>query len=61
MGYWVDYYEPNLNIVIEWDEKHHYINEELKNKDINRMNEIKEYLKCKFYRYNENKNIIYEY
>ena len=24
LGYWVDYYEPNENIVIEWDEPSHY-------------------------------------
>ena len=22
-GFWLDYYEPNLNLVIEWDERHH--------------------------------------
>lgn len=24
LGYFVDYYEPNRNVVIEWDEKNHY-------------------------------------
>ena len=48
-GYWVDYYEPNLNLVIEWDEPHH---NKIKNreKDKIRQNYIIEKLKCSFYR-----------
>ncbi len=43
------------------DEPLHYDkNGNLKNKDIIRQNEIKEKLKCKFFRYNENKNYLYE-
>ena len=53
LGYWVDYYEPNQNIVIEYDEKHHYVYGNLKEKDIKRMDEIKNHLKCRFFRYNE--------
>jgi hypothetical protein len=61
LGYWVDYYEPKENIVIEWDEKYHYRNGSLREKDISRMNEIKNYLKCKFFRYNETTNQLKEY
>lgn len=54
LGYWVDYYEPNQNIVIEWDEPKHYdINGNLIEKDVRRMNEIKRLLGCKFFRYRE--------
>jgi len=61
LGYWVDYYEPNKNIVIEWDEKRHYnIDGTLKQKDIDRMTEIREFLKCKFFRYKESENLLYE-
>ncbi len=53
LGYWVDYYESNLNIVIEYDEKKHYKNNQLKEKDVIRQKEITEYLGCKFYRIKE--------
>ena len=49
LGYWVDYYEPTLNLVIEYDEPYHSrkINQI---KDLARQKEIEEYLGCKFYR-----------
>lgn len=50
--YWVDYYEPKLNIVIEWDEKYHN-NLKQNEKDMTRCLEIINYLKCEFYRINE--------
>lgn len=50
LGYWVDYYEPNLNIVIEYDDKSHK-NKEYK--DSLRQKEIEQYLGCKFYRIKE--------
>ena len=54
LGYWLDYYEPTQNVVVEWDEPHHYnVNGNLKEKDVKRMNEIKQHLNCKFFRYNE--------
>jgi hypothetical protein len=61
LGYFLDYYEPNLNIVIEYDEPRHYINGNLKDKDVKRMNEIKQHLKCKFFRYNERFNKLNEF
>lgn len=54
LGYWVDYYEPKHNVVVEWDEKRHYnTDSSLKEKDVIRMKRIKTYLQCKFFRYNE--------
>lgn len=51
LGYFVDYYEPTLNLVIEWDEKTHYdVDGNLRKKDILREEEIKKYLSCKFIR-----------
>ena len=62
LGYFIDYYEPNLNIVVEYDEVPHYnIDNSLKEKDIVRMEQIKEYLKCKFFRYNERIKELKEY
>lgn len=60
-GYFIDYYEPNHNIVIEWDEDNHYFNGELKKKDIERMNEIKDILNCEFYRIREKELILKKY
>ena len=57
-GYFVDYYEPKLNIVIEWDEINHYDCEGiLKEQDIIREIEIMKYLKCDFFRIREDQNI----
>ncbi len=50
LGYWVDGYDINKNIVIEFDEKYH--NKQIL-KDNERQNEIIEYLKCDFIRLNE--------
>ncbi len=57
LGYFLDYYEPELNLVIEWDEQHHYDKiGNLKEKDKNRQQEIEGYLSCNFYRIKENRN-----
>ncbi len=61
LGYIVDYYEPNLNIVVEYDEPRHYVGGILKDKDVKRMREIQQFLNCKFFRYNEKKNELKEY
>lgn len=51
LGYWIDGYSKEKNIVIEIDEKHHFdIYGNLKEKDIKRENEITNFLKCKFIR-----------
>ena len=53
IGYSLDAYDSQLNIVIEYDEPRHFnLNGRLKEKDIKRMDEIKNHLKCDFYRYN---------
>ena len=56
LGYWVDYYEPNLNLVIEYDEKYHN-NSIYISKDINRQKKIENELKCKFFRIKETDSI----
>lgn len=61
--YSLDGYDKELNIVFEYDEPHHYKDVEhniLMDRDISRMQYIKEQLHCKFYRYNEKLNLLYE-
>lgn len=54
LGYWVDGYDKQNNIVYEWDEKRHYNSVGmLKDKDVVRQNEIENFLKCKFIRIKE--------
>ena len=61
LGYWLDGYDKEKNIVIEYDEPRHYkINGQLKEKDVRRMNEIINHLKCSFYRYDERNNRFYQ-
>lgn len=51
IGYWVDGYDRENNIVYEWDEKHHYdVYGNLLEKDVIRQKEIEDYLKCRFIR-----------
>lgn len=57
LNYFVDYYEPNQNLVIEWDESYHTRQIE---KDRNRQERIKEQLGCKFFRYNELTKLLVE-
>lgn len=62
-GYFVDGYDKELNIVFEYDEKHHYkdvFNNILNNKDIQRQNNIINELHCEFWRYNEYMNLLYK-
>ena len=54
LGYWVDYYEPTLNIVIEFDDKSHNLKSK-KERDARRQKEIEEHLGCKFYRIPHNR------
>lgn len=49
LGYFLDYYEPNKNIVIEWDENYHR-REKQKEKDQLKQKEVTKLLGCKFYR-----------
>lgn len=61
LGYFLDAYDKEHNIAIEYDEPKHYdINGNLKEKDITRMTEIKSHLNCRFFRYNEKTKTLYE-
>jgi len=56
LGYWLDGYDKENNVVYEFDEKHHFDkNGNLSEKDITRQQEIELLLGCKFIRIN-NKN-----
>lgn len=51
LGYWVDGYDKEKNVVIEIDEKFHFdIYGNLKERDKIRQKEITDFLKCKFIR-----------
>jgi len=53
-GYFVDGHDKERNIVVEYDERHHYDGfGNLRQKDVERMNRIIKESNCKFYRYNE--------
>ena len=61
-NYFLDYYEPYYNIVVEWDEPpHYYVNGQLKPKDVFRMSFIKNKLGCEFYRVNATTREIKKY
>ena len=61
LGYWVDAYDKERNIVVEYDEGYHNTRKE---QDRRRMNEIINHWKCRFFRYNvvtdEMKEYFYE-
>jgi hypothetical protein len=40
LGYFVDYINFDLKLIIEWDEPRHYVNGQLRDKDIIRQEEI---------------------
>ena len=61
IGYFVDGYDKEKNVVFEYDESHHYSMGNLKDDDIHRMDDIKKHLNCRFIRYNEKLNEIKEY
>lgn len=50
LGYWVDGYDVEQNVVIEMDESYHYQNGNLRERDTRRQREIEEHLGCKFIR-----------
>lgn len=54
LGFWVDGYDKENNIVFEFDEYKHFNKDgSLKEKDIFRQRSIEQYLQCKFIRLNE--------
>lgn len=51
LGYFLDAYDKDKNVVVEVDERHHYdIHGNLRDKDITRQNEIIKHLGCQFVR-----------
>jgi hypothetical protein len=60
LGYFVDGYDESKNIVVEYDEPLHYNHKGLKQKDVKRQEEIIQLLNCKFFRYNEKIDLLYE-
>jgi len=50
LGYFVDGYDKNKNVVIEVDEKQHFKNGNLCQEDLSRQKEIEDFLGCKFIR-----------
>lgn len=62
-GFFLDGYDKENNIVFEYDERAHYIDVDkniLRVKDIKRQDIIKEKLQCRFFRYNEYTDTLYE-
>lgn len=59
-GFAVDGYSPKKNIVFEFDEKHHFNGNLLKDKDIKRQNIIIERIGCRFIRINESGEVYYD-
>lgn len=55
LGYFLDYFNDDLKIIIEWNEKHHYSEDgTLREKDLIRQNEIQKiFPNFKFYNFNE--------
>lgn len=45
LGYWVDYINHDMKIIMEYDEKHHYHQDKLSEKDMKRQAEIQDYFK----------------
>ena len=63
IGYFVDAYDKEKNIVLEYDEPVHYADVEnniLREKDLKRQNEIIEHLHCEYWRYNEKMKVLWK-
>ena len=50
LGYWVDAYDKEKNVVLEIDEKYHFVDGRLRLEDIIRQRRIERHLNCKFIR-----------
>ena len=62
IGYFPDAYDKEKNIIVEYDEPHHYdIYGKLRERDVKRMNDLMRETDCKFYRYNEKLGRMNEY
>ena len=56
IGYFVDAYDKEKNVVLEYDEPIHYLDKEnniLREKDLIRQKRIIEHLHCEYWRFNE--------
>lgn len=53
LGYWVDGYITELNIIIEFDEEFHYRNNIINNRDLIRQKEIENKMNSKIFRIRE--------
>lgn len=56
IGYFVDAYDKEKNVVLEYDEPRHYVDKEnniLREKDLIRQRRIIEHLHCEYWRFNE--------
>ncbi len=63
IGYFVDAYDKEKNIVLEYDEPAHYDDVEnnvLCEKDLKRQQEIIDHLHCEFWRYNEKMQCLWK-
>lgn len=60
-GYFLDAYDREKNIVVEYDEKYHFYKKSLRTKDVDRMRKIIDHLGCKFFRYNSITGVLNEY
>ena len=63
IGYFVDAYDKEQNVVLEYDEPAHYEDVEnniLREKDLKRQNEIIEHLHCEYWRYNEKMKVLWK-
>ena len=58
-GYRLDGFDKGKNIVLEYDEPHHYSGGVLQEKDVVRQNRIVSLLGCEFWRYDEKRNNLY--
>ena len=63
IGYFVDAYDKEQNVVLEYDEPAHYEDVEnniLREKDLKRQNEIIEHFHCEYWRYNEKMKVLWK-
>jgi hypothetical protein len=60
--YFLDAFDESQNIVIEYDEPHHFTwDGKLRSCDVVRMNDIISHLGCTFFRYNEKTKELIQY
>lgn len=60
LGYWLDGYDTENNVVYEFDEGYHFLAGKLKEKDIIRQRKIEKFLNCSFIRIKEILFMLYD-